>query len=48
MNIEQLRRAVAEKEAIVKRLETELENEDQELVGLEMQLEETEEQGDWN
>ncbi len=44
VNIEQLRRAVAQKEAIVKRLQWELEREDRELVELEKQLEKLEEQ----
>ncbi len=44
MNIEQLRRAVAEKEAVVKRLHQELEKEDRELVELEKQLETAETQ----
>ena len=44
MNIEQLRLAVAEKEAVVKRLQQELGKEDRELVELEKQLESAETQ----
>ena len=47
MNIEQLRLAVAEKEAVVKWLEAELEKEDRELVELEKQLDMAEERAQW-
>ena len=47
MNIEQLIRAVAEKKAVVERLQAELNKADQELIELEKQLENAEEQTQW-
>jgi len=48
MDVEQRRRAVAEKEAGVKQLEAELEKQDRESVELEKQLEKAERQTQWN
>ena len=47
MNLEQLRQAVAEQNAVVEQLQSKLNRADQELIELEKQLEKAESQTQW-